>query len=139
MDTGSRRTFLVVCLGAVAAVAGGAVLYPILRYLSPNSAGKKARKVEIASAEVLEGGAKLFEFDGRPGVLIRQRGGTLAAFSAVCTHLGCVVQWQKEKEEFLCPCHGGRFSAAGAVIAGPPPRPLDKLPVKETGGTITVG
>jgi cytochrome b6-f complex iron-sulfur subunit len=50
-----------------------------------------------------------------------------------------VVQWQKEKEEFLCPCHGGRFSAAGAVIAGPPPRPLDKLPVKETGDTITVG
>jgi cytochrome b6-f complex iron-sulfur subunit len=139
MDTGSRRTFLGVCLGAVTAIAAGAVLYPILRYLSPNSAGRKARKVEIASAEVPEGGARFFEFDGRPGVLIRRRGGSLAAFSAVCTHLGCVVQWQKEKEEFLCPCHGGRFSAAGAVIVGPPPRALDKLPVKETGDTITVG
>jgi nitrite reductase/ring-hydroxylating ferredoxin subunit len=49
------------------------------------------------------------------------------ALSAVCTHLGCVVAWQDQAGEFLCPCHGGRFSADGQVLGGPPPKPLETL------------
>lgn len=49
------------------------------------------------------------------------------ALSATCTHLGCQVQWDGGAEHFRCPCHGGTFDAAGQVLGGPPPRPLDTV------------
>ncbi|MDM7324634.1 MAG: Rieske 2Fe-2S domain-containing protein [Thermus sp.] len=63
----------------------------------------------------------------------------VVAFSAVCTHLGCIVsQWIADKKAGLCPCHGGVFDFAhGAkVIAGPPPRPVPQLPLKVEGGVL---
>jgi len=139
MDTSSRRKFLGVCLGGVVAGAAGASLYPIISYLAPRRDGGSRRTVTFADAEVPEGAAKFFDYNGKTAVVIRQKGGVVVALSAVCTHLGCVVQWQKDKEEFLCPCHGGRFSAAGMVLGGPPPKPLEKIPVAVANGTITVG
>jgi Rieske Fe-S protein len=49
------------------------------------------------------------------------------ALSATCTHLGCQVRWDASDEKFRCPCHGGVFGADGAVLEGPPPRPLDVI------------
>ncbi len=49
------------------------------------------------------------------------------AFSATCTHLGCQVQWDGKDKKFRCPCHGGVYAADGAVLEGPPPRPLDTI------------
>lgn len=63
----------------------------------------------------------------------------IVAYSAVCTHLGCVVsQWVAEKGAALCPCHGGIYDLArGArVIAGPVPRPIPQLPLKVEGGVL---
>ena len=60
-------------------------------------------------------------------------------FSATCSHLGCLVNYHKEKREFVCPCHGGRYDLTGKNIAGPPPAPLTRLPVKIQGGRIFVG
>jgi len=139
MDTGSRRKFLGICLGGVAATAAAAVLYPVYKYLSPRPVGGTRGKVTIPEAEVPPGGAKFFDFNGSSGVVVRKKSGDLVAFSAVCTHLGCLVQWEKERQDFLCPCHAGRYSADGAVTAGPPPRPLAKLPFTVAGGIITVG
>jgi cytochrome b6-f complex iron-sulfur subunit len=44
--------------------------------------------------------------------------------SAVCTHLGCTVQWKDDRREFSCPCHGSHFNPDGTVIGGPAPRAL---------------
>ncbi len=63
----------------------------------------------------------------------------LTAFSASCSHLGCLVGWDSRKEEFLCPCHGGRYDINGNVIGGPPPAALTRLPVENRGGKIFVG
>lgn len=52
---------------------------------------------------------------------------TVHALSATCTHLGCQVRWDAESTTFRCPCHGGVYGLDGAVIAGPPPRPLDRV------------
>lgn len=63
----------------------------------------------------------------------------IVAFSAVCTHLGCIVsQWVADKKAALCPCHGGIYDLArGArVIAGPPPRPVPQLPLKVEEGVL---
>ncbi len=61
------------------------------------------------------------------------------ALSPVCTHLGCVVKWNRTKKEFICPCHGGRYSMDGEVIGGPPPLPLMKLSLKIEGERVFVG
>ena len=49
----------------------------------------------------------------------RDENGTLHSYSAVCTHLGCIVQWNGSEKSFDCPCHGSRFSYAGKVINSP--------------------
>lgn len=49
------------------------------------------------------------------------------AMSATCTHLGCQVVWDGAEGRFHCPCHGGAYDAAGRVLGGPPPRPLDAV------------
>ncbi len=59
--------------------------------------------------------------------------------SAVCSHLGCLVNYNKGKKEFQCPCHGGRYDLTGRNIAGPPPAPLTKLPYRIENGTVLVG
>ena len=139
MEMSSRRKFLAACLGIIGAAAAGLAGYPVFRYLAPRQATATRTKVTIPATEVPEGGAKFFEFDGRSAVLVRKKGGNLIALSAVCTHLGCIVQWQKEKEEFLCPCHAGRYNADGAVLSGPPPKPLGKIPFVVAEGNIIVG
>ena len=49
----------------------------------------------------------------------RSEGGELRSYSAVCTHLGCIVKWNDSEKSFDCPCHGSRFSNSGKVINGP--------------------
>jgi thiosulfate dehydrogenase [quinone] large subunit len=73
--------------------------------------------------------------DGSPDILIREPGGDLKAFSAVCTHAGCTVGY--EGGVIVCPCHGGEYDAeTGEVIAGPPPSGLAPKKVLEAGGQI---
>lgn len=138
MENQGRRRFLITCIGGLTAVGAAAVVYPLLAYLSPKKGVSARRAVEIPETDVSEGKAKFFEFEGKTAVVIRAKG-TVRAFSAVCTHLGCIVQWEKDKEQFLCPCHAGRFNADGEVISGPPPRPLEKLAVAMRNGKIIVG
>jgi len=55
---------------------------------------------------------------------------TYIAMSNICTHLGCHIRWIAEQNHFFCPCHNGVFDASGNVLAGPPPRPLNRYDVK---------
>lgn len=139
MENDGRRKFLGLCLGALASCGAAATVGAVYRYLAPRTASQGSNKVAIPARDVPEGEAKFFEYAGSSAVLVRKRGGDLVALSAVCTNLGCIVQWEKEKQDFLCPCHGGHYSAEGAVTAGPPPRPLARLPLSVANGVITVG
>lgn len=64
--------------------------------------------------------------------------GSLTVYSPVCSHTGCNVAWRSAENLFVCPCHGGRYDRRGEVVSGPPPRPLEKLPVKITRGEVFI-
>jgi menaquinol-cytochrome c reductase iron-sulfur subunit len=70
--------------------------------------------------------------------LRRDEGDQLTAFSMYCTHAGCPVSWSSGAQMFMCPCHGGVFHRDGSVAAGPPPRPLERLPVRVRDGQVEI-
>ena len=134
-----RRKFLFTMLGGIGALIGAASAWPVFRFLSPISGGGGDDKVIVARGDVARGKAHFFQFHGKPAVVLQPAPGEFVALSAVCTHLGCVVAWQEQAGEFLCPCHGGRFSASGQVLGGPPPAPLETLVVELDGDQLKIG
>jgi len=64
--------------------------------------------------------------------------GSFLALSRTCTHLGCSVPWDEEKNQFVCPCHGSTFDLTGEVLTAPAPRPLDTYPVRIENGIVKV-
>lgn len=64
--------------------------------------------------------------------------GEIVVFSPLCTHLGCGYYWDQGRGNFICPCHTSIFDRDGTVLAGPAPRPLDRLPVKVVDGHLHV-
>ena len=134
-----RRTFLGVLLGGIGVVIAGAFSWPLFRYLSPIDKGGEEQQVRIPRQQIAVGGTHFFSYQGRPAVLLQPKAGEFLALSAVCTHLGCIVKWVDESQEFLCPCHGGRFSTAGQVLGGPPPSPLETYAVSVAGDEVLIG
>jgi len=127
------------------ATSGGAfllsVLYPIARYLIPPPAGESAAAsvtLPVKPADVKPNSGQIFKFGSRPGILIRTPAGELRAFSAVCTHLNCTVQFRSDLSHIWCACHNGHFDLKGQNIAGPPPRPLDQYVVNVRGDQIVI-
>ncbi|MFF4605603.1 Rieske (2Fe-2S) protein [Streptomyces sp. NPDC001339] len=131
-----RRTVLrgaalagVACFGAAACAAGG-----------QESSDRPASDapVELGPAsEVPVGGAKLY---GKQRMLVSQPvKGEFKCFSAVCTHMGAVLN-QIERGQGVCPLHGSRFMAAtGEVAQGPAGRPLEEIPVRAENGKLIAG
>lgn len=98
--------------------------------------------VIAAAASLAVGDAKSFTnpADGNPAYVVHSSGNTFVAFSAICTHAGCPVQYDKVDVAFVCPCHGGAFDArTGKVLQGPPPAPLASIPVQVVAGQVQVG
>ncbi len=62
--------------------------------------------------------------------VITENGRDFVAMSNICTHLGCRVRWIAERDGFFCPCHNAVFDKNGEVVAGPPPRALDRFEVR---------
>lgn len=71
--------------------------------------------------------------------VVNHGGGRFTVFDVRCTHLGCPVTWEEADQEFFCPCHAGVFDAQGRVVAGPPPRPLDRFEFKVEEGVLFAG
>ncbi len=89
-----------------------------------------------AASSVAVGSAKSFTAqDGSQAYLLHPSANTFVAFSAVCTHQGCPVQF--DGSGFQCPCHGSTFDQNGQVTGGPAPSPLPKIPVKVVNGEVT--
>ena len=131
-----RRALQLLVGGSSLAVAGMAGV-PVGSYLLPLEQTEAAAVAAFGNDEVGLWEAKQVIVGGRP-VLVVNTGDGYRAFSAVCTHLGCVVKWKKGRRQFFCPCHGARFDLEGEVMGGPAPRPRAKLEVSEIAGTVVV-
>jgi cytochrome b6-f complex iron-sulfur subunit len=118
-------------------VAG--VTIPSAVYLWPARSGGPTKKfVTVDIADWKFGSARVLQESGAPILVLREAGGGFVALSAICTHLGCIVQWHPEQRRILCPCHAGVFAADGRVVSGPPPRPLRVYPCEEVGGQLRI-
>jgi len=118
----------------------GAALYPVARYLYPPRGMEASVSSAVAAkvGELATNTAKIFRFGNRPGILVNTPRGELRAFSAVCTHLHCTVQYDQDDSLIWCACHNGKFDLNGQVISGPPPRPLEAYQVNISGEQIVV-
>ena len=135
-----RRSFLTEALLAVSTAFLGFVVYPALQYLKqPLASGVDVKRVIAAkNSEVPNDSFKIFRFGDSPAIVIRTPDGELKAFSAVCTHLDCTVQYMPGQRHIHCACHNGRYDLNGNVISGPPPRPLQEFKVFVEGENIIV-
>jgi cytochrome b6-f complex iron-sulfur subunit len=135
----SRREFIAnLVLGAGALLGLGGLAARFASFLYPVVPPVKLVEVIAGKrAEIPKGGAKLFNLpQGR--VMIVENDTQLRAFSAICTHLGCVIRWEDDVKRFHCPCHHGWFDTNGKVVSGPPPRPLDEIKVEVRGDDVVV-
>jgi cytochrome b6-f complex iron-sulfur subunit len=131
----TRRNFIQLGLAALGAAWAGLF---IQSRLFPAATTARAQTVNIPLNELPVGGSKAFLYGGAPAIVLRTPE-SIRAFSLVCTHLGCTVQWQPEKGAFYCPCHDGRFDQFGEVTSGPPPVPLEALAVTVENDTVIIG
>lgn len=136
--TTTRRGFLDWVIGLFSVVTGAALAIPGAAYLWPAARGGGAENVEVEGASgMAPGDSKMIRLGSLAVVVVRQRSG-FKAFSAVCTHLGCLVTWDKPSNHFLCPCHAATFDENGQVVSGPPPKALPEIKVKEIGEKVFV-
>jgi cytochrome b6-f complex iron-sulfur subunit len=105
----------------------------ILKFVSPVKTKDLDREtIRVASvADIAPNTAKIIRFNKEPVIVVHTESGQFKAFSARCTHLGCVVQFKADEgaPHFSCNCHGSQFDITGKNIAGPAPRPLVPLKV----------
>ena len=124
----TRRSLLNWFLGTSFGALLAAVVYPIFRFVTPpRIAEASANEVEAgdtADVELREKAFKIIRFGAEPVIVVRAADENFVAFSATCTHLDCIVGYQKDQSRIWCNCHGGAYDLTGRNVAGPPPKPL---------------
>lgn len=120
-------------LGTTSGALLAAVLYPVARFLSPPEIPEATtNQVEAGPTndpELLDRGYKILRFGAEPVILVRVSDTDFRAFAATCTHLDCIVEYQKPEDRIFCNCHNGIYDMNGRNIAGPPPHPLEQYTV----------
>jgi len=136
----SRRSFLNYLLSTSAVAFLISVIYPVIKFLTPPPLGEVVPTSVVAAkvGELKPNSGKVFKFGNKPAILIDTPEGELRAFTAVCTHLQCTVQYRPDYEHIWCACHNGHYDLHGRNIAGPPPSPLTPFKVNIKGDKVYV-
>jgi Rieske Fe-S protein len=130
-----RRRFLDALLMVGFVSTAVAIVYPVSQFLIPPASGEPATASAVAgkAAGLKPNTGRIFKFGSRPGIVVRTSEGDVRAFSAVCTHLDCTVQFKTDTAQLWCACHNGTYDLGGNVVSGPPPRALEKFVVNLRG------
>ena len=158
MSDVNRRDAMGMAFGAVAAVGGVFALAGMKAAWDPLPSVKAAGKtiVDVSNAEpnvlytekwrgkpvfvlkkTKEMVEKQAEIETKRDVVIN--GEHFMVCVGLCTHLGCIPAYRPDTHDFLCPCHGGEFTASGIDKKSPPPLPLLIPPFKIDGTKIILG
>lgn len=152
MSNEGRRSFLQIATAFIGGLIGLAAGIPLIGFaISPAWKKEESQWVDLGLIDRLKNSRfkkVSYTFTAKDGwvkatkkrsVYVTDVGdGNWDVFSRTCSHLGCLVRWNESQDSFLCPCHGAVFDKNGAVVAGPPPRPLQKLEVKIEDGVLYV-
>lgn len=151
--TKSRRDFIGMSFGAVAAVGGIFALGAMKKTWDPLPSVKAAGFTTVDLSAMKEGELYNVEWRKKPIFIIKKpanakpndkrdivvNGARYIVCIGLCTHLGCIPIYKPASSEFYCACHGGVFNADGENTFGPPPRPLDIPPFKIDKMTLVLG
>lgn len=138
VQPGRRWINLLLGSGALASIA--TFIYPALRYIIPPAVGESTSRSVVAAKinDLKNNTGKIFKFGSKPALLVRTTAGEFKAYSAVCTHLNCTVQYREDLHQIWCACHNGFYDLEGRTVSGPPPRPLENFEVHVQGEDVVV-
>ena len=134
-----RRQLLKTSLAFLGTTTLISFVYPASKFLVRPKSSIPDAPLTINKDEIPTGTAKEFVFNETPLVVINRRGSGFIALSRVCTHLGCLVGYDKFNNKLVCPCHAGEFDLEGRVLSGPATKSLQRYPLKITADQITIG
>ncbi len=136
-----RRNFLKTLLSILSSITFVSFAYPMVRFLAPLKGTTLADKIVIKKSELIAGSAKNVTYKNKPIMIIHRLGAGkgIIALSRVCTHLGCLVYFDKSEQKIICPCHAAIFSIEGNVISGPAPKPLERIPLQVEAERVIIG
>jgi len=137
----SRRRFLNWFLNTTTGAFLVSVFYPVARFLLPPEVQESTARtvtLSVKPEDVKPNSGQIFRFGSQPGILVRTSGGDLRAFTAICTHLACIVQYRGDLGHIWCACHNGHFDLNGKNIGGPPPKPLEQYSVNARGEQLVI-
>jgi glycine/D-amino acid oxidase-like deaminating enzyme/nitrite reductase/ring-hydroxylating ferredoxin subunit len=89
--------------------------------------GKIKPRKEIDTKNMPNNSAKVFTYNGKKVAVYKDSKGNVHAYSAECTHMGCIVNFNTAEKSWDCPCHGSRFNTDGKVLHGPALEDLKKI------------
>lgn len=141
MSSINRRDFLKIAKRFLTATGLIVLITPIVAYFYPPKLEEMPSEPVSAGplAELAASQSKTIRFGRYPALVINTSQG-LRAYSAVCTHFACIVKWNPDLGQIVCPCHDGYFDPIdGHVISGPPPTPLEALKVEVLDDEVYVG
>lgn len=126
-----RRSFVHWILGGGFSASILSFLYPAIRFMKPPQVAEASVNEAPAGkvGDLRPNTAKIVKFGTRPVLLMRVSETEWRAYSAVCSHLNCTVQFNESKQLIWCACHNGYYDLNGHVVSGPPPRPLEEYVV----------
>jgi cytochrome b6-f complex iron-sulfur subunit len=134
-----RRQLLKASLAFLGTTTLISFVYPASKFLVAPKRSAQDTPLTINKDEIPTGTAKEFIFNEIPLVVINRRGSGFIALSRVCTHLGCLVGYDKFNNKLVCPCHAGEFDLEGRVLSGPATKSLQRYSLKITADQITIG
>ena len=124
----NRRRLLNWFLGSSFGALVLSIIYPVARYVTPpkiaEASTNQIEAGDVNDPQLRDNGFKIVRFGAEPVILLKAADNDYRAFSATCTHLDCIVGFQKEQTRIFCNCHGGAYDLHGRNVSGPPPRPL---------------
>lgn len=129
-----------------ALVAGGLTAfvapfaYAVGKFVSFQGSFGGSKTAKLSAEELTpDSPSKLVEVEGEPVIVVREADNSIRAFTATCTHLGCIVSYKPQMPGFYCKCHGGKYDVNGINVPGTRPKsPLTELVVNQSANDLEV-